>query len=189
MELMTWRKILTEPIFFDTDCISAFLWVRNESLLARIYPGRIFIPQDVYQELSNPVVLHLKERIDILIKQNKAEVIKIDVGTDEYNLYYKLTHNPDSQHKIIGRGEAAVLSLAKKHNGIVGSNNLRDISKYIEEFSLKHITTGEILIEALNRNFITEEEGNKIWEMMIKKRRKLGADTFTEYIRKQTDKK
>ena len=25
---------MTEPLFFDTDCISAFLWVDNESILA-----------------------------------------------------------------------------------------------------------------------------------------------------------
>ena len=27
---------LTEPLFFDTDCLSAFLWVNNQSLLPRI---------------------------------------------------------------------------------------------------------------------------------------------------------
>lgn len=38
--------------------------------------------------------------------------------------------------------------LSEKHNGILGSNNLRDVKPYVEEFSLEHMTTGDILIEA-----------------------------------------
>lgn len=30
---------LTKKIYIDTDCISAFLWVGNESLLSQLYPG------------------------------------------------------------------------------------------------------------------------------------------------------
>jgi hypothetical protein len=58
---------LTDSLFFDTDCISAFLWVRNESLLPQLYPGRIVIPRPVYEELSNPRIAHLRVRIDALI--------------------------------------------------------------------------------------------------------------------------
>lgn len=32
---------LIDSIFFDTDCISAFLWVKNESLLEKMYSGKI----------------------------------------------------------------------------------------------------------------------------------------------------
>lgn len=49
---------------------------------------------------------------------------------------------------MIGKGEAASISLAKEHNGIVASNNLSDIAYYIEKFKLKHITTGDILLES-----------------------------------------
>ena len=43
---------MTEPLFFDTDCISAFLWVNNESILSKLFPGRIVIPKEVYDELK-----------------------------------------------------------------------------------------------------------------------------------------
>lgn len=62
----------------------------------------------------------------------------------------------DSGHKIIGNGEAASIALAKKYEVIVANNNLK---------------------------LITEEEGNYIWEQMINKRRKLGANTFSEYLK------
>ncbi|GBF32097.1 hypothetical protein DCCM_0288 [Desulfocucumis palustris] len=64
----------------------------------------------------------------------------------------------------------------------MASNNLKDISSYISEFELKHITTGDILIEALEKGFITEDDGNIIWASMLAKRRKLGVLSFPEYI-------
>ena len=73
--------------------------------------------------------------------------------------------------------------MANKYDGILGSNNLRDIKFYVEKFSLKHITTGDILIEAYKRNLITEQEANAVWANMLAKRRKLGADSFTEYFK------
>ena len=175
---------MTEPLFFDTDCLSAFLWVNNQSLLSQMYPGRIVIPSAVYAELSNPRVSHLKERIDTMIADHTAQVKTIDVGTVEYELFRKLTSNPDPGHLIIGNGEAAAIALAKEQNGILASNNLRDITVYVEEYNLQHMTTGDILKEALERNLITEDIGNQLWQDMIKKRRRLGYDTFSDYLQK-----
>ena len=49
-------------------------------------------------------------------------------------------------------------------------------------FSLKHITTGDILVEAFNAQLITEKEANIIWRNMLKKKRKLGANSFSDYL-------
>lgn len=46
-------SILTNSIFFDTDCISDFLWVNNECILEKLYYGKIVIPKEVYNELRN----------------------------------------------------------------------------------------------------------------------------------------
>jgi len=114
---------LIDSLFFDTDCISAFLWVNEEFLLSQLYPTKIVIPQEVYKELSNPSILWMKKRIDILVNQNIVIIENIDVDSDEYEIYYKLTQAPEGTHKIIGKGEAASISLAKKHGGILASNN------------------------------------------------------------------
>jgi predicted nucleic acid-binding protein len=174
---------LTDSLFFDTDCISAFLWVRNESLLPQLYPGRIVIPRPVYEELSNPRIAHLKVRIDALISADQAEIVEITVGTEEYNVFYKLTVEPDKGQKLIGKGEASSIALAKENDGIVASNNLRDIGNYVEEYQLKHITTGEILIDAYNKGLITEVVGNTIWASMLAKQRKLGAASFSDFLK------
>lgn len=101
----------------------------------------------MYDEINIPTIPHLKSRIDQLVTKGSAEIVSIDIGTEEYALYRDLTRNHDS-NKIIGKGEAASISLAKKHNGILGINNLRDVKPYVEEFSLEHMTTGDILVEA-----------------------------------------
>ena len=176
---------MTESLFFDTDCICAFLWVRNESLLPRLYPGRIVIPRPVYTELCRPGIPHLKERVDDLLAQNLVSIQEIDITSEEYRTYYQLTECPENGHKVIGNGEAASISLAKQHGGVVASNNLRDIQSYISEYNLKHMTTGDILIDAYNRKFITEDEGNIIWANMLAKRRKIGAASFTDYLKQK----
>ena len=173
---------MTDLLFFDSDCISAFLWVKEQNLLVMLYPGRIVIPKPVYDELAYPTTPQLKQRIDSLISNRQAVLETISVDSDTYNLYQKLTTAPDEGHVIIGPGEAASIAMAKTLGGIVASNNLKDISSYINEFDLKYITTGDILIEAMKKGYITESEGNTIWASMLSKRRKLGASSFSEYI-------
>ncbi len=174
---------MTDLIFFDTDCISAFLWVNNECLLSKLYFGNIVIPMQVYNELSNPRVAWMKNRIDTLLNKGVASLEDINVDSKEYDLYYKLTRAPEKKHKIIGKGEAACISLAKNHSGIIASNNLRDIKDYVEEFGLNYITTGDILVEAYKKGLIDENQANIIWKDMLNKRRKLGASSFTDYLR------
>lgn len=173
---------LIDSLFFDTDCISAFLWVGEEFLLSQLYSTKIIIPQEVYKELSNPSISWMKTKIDILVNQNIAVIESINVGSDEYETYYKLTQKPQGVHKIIGKGEAASISLAKKHGGIVASNNLKDIKDYIDEFNLKYTTTADILVEAYEKGLINEQQGNTIWMNMLKKRRKIGGASFSDYL-------
>ena len=83
---------MTEKIFFDSDCVSAFLWVERQSLLGLLYPGRIVIPDAVYRELSNPAVRQLRERIDKMLAMHFARLEHIDLRTEEYGLYQKNDH-------------------------------------------------------------------------------------------------
>lgn len=94
--------MLTEPLFFDTDCLSAFLWVKRQSLLAQLYPGRIVIPMQVYRELSYPGIPHLKARIDFMIESRKAMVGSFDVGSPEHSLYVKLTQSGFALSSALG---------------------------------------------------------------------------------------
>lgn len=175
---------MTESLFFDTDCISAFLWVNKTSILQQLYPGKIIIPKQVYTELSRPNMPHLKQRLDVLINTGDAKIMDILTESNDYNLYLQMTNNPQNGYKIIGQGEAASLILAKTNNGIIASNNLRDIEQYIKDWNLKSTTTADILVESYKNGLITENNGNIIWANMLSKKRKIGANSFTEYLNK-----
>lgn len=162
------------------ESISGFICI-----LPKLFPGRIVIPKEVYDEISHlggNRVKGLKAQIDLMIQSNDITIETIMVGTDTYDLYQKLTISPDLGHKIIGRGEVACISLAKEKHGILASNNLKDISDYVEEYQLTHMTTGDIMKMALDAGYITEEQGNTIWSNMIARRRKLGFASFSDYL-------
>lgn len=172
-----------DALFLDTDCLSAFLWVDEENLLYALYPGRLVIPGQVRAELS--YVPKLKSKTDALIACGKAAVEDIETGTEAAELYYILTEVPSRGHVPIGRGEAACIALAKITDGILASNNLRDVSLYVQEFELRLLTTGDILVEAYHRQQIDEEQGNTIWAKMLARRREIGANTFSEFLHRQ----
>lgn len=176
---------MTDDYFFDTDCLSAFLWVNGESILEKLYPHRIILPSQVYDELNR--VPFLVNRVNIMLANDTANIGSMIADTDEYMDYVKMISSPDDGHKIIGRGEAAGIAMVKARGGILASNNLRDISDYVEEFNIAHITTGDILVEAYDQDVITEDEGNQLWTEMISKRRMLPTDTFSEYLKYKKD--
>lgn len=174
---------MTSDYFFDTDCLSAFLWINNMNILHELYGGKIILPEPVYQELSNPSIPHIKQRVDVMIDSKDVSVKLINTGTKEYRLYSELIRGKKGQ-KSIGRGEAGGIALAKTYNGILASNNYKDIAPYIKEYGLKHIDTGQILLEALKKGLITEADGNNIWSKMLAKKRMLPASSFSEYLQK-----
>lgn len=94
---------MTKELFIDTDCISAFLWVGNESLLSQLYPGKVVMPKPVYDEIDRPNLSWMKARADILV-------------------------------------------------------------------------------DAYKRGIIDENQGNSIWANMLRKRRRLGAASFSDYL-------
>lgn len=108
----------------------------------------------------------------------------IEFGTASFRLYRKFTANPEPGHAIIGNGEASALALAKEHNGIIASNNFRDIAPYISELKVNYTTTGDILIEAYESGLINLTEAESIWKTMIKEDCWIGANTFGEYLNK-----
>jgi len=122
---------MTKKLFFDTDCLSSFLWVNQENLLLRLYPGRIIIPNEVAAELSNPCIPHIRRKMNHMNSLGQLEKKQIVNGSEESRLFYEMIANPDKQVALIGKGEAAALALAKVYEGILASNNIKDILYYV----------------------------------------------------------
>ena len=179
---------MTNDLFFDTDCLSSFLWINDTNILQALYAGKIVIPDPVYREMSNPCIPHIKKRADALLDNHVATVHQLDVDKEEYKLYRDLLKENDGG-KAIGKGEASGIALAKVYGGVLASNNYADIVPYIKKYNLKHVDTGHILLEAFEKGIITEQDGNDIWQKMLDKNRKLPSASFTEYRKIVCDKK
>ncbi|NMB41152.1 MAG: hypothetical protein GX996_04365 [Firmicutes bacterium] len=174
---------MISKLFFDTDCLSAFLWVSREDILFDLFPGKIVLPKQVYDEFCHPSIPHFKRKIDQFTQGDKLSIKEILLDTEEYHLYYELSFSPPKGETVIGKGEAAVIVLARAYNGIIASSNFRDVAKYARKYNLKHLGTGDILIAAFKAEHIDEVEGNNIWQNMLAKRRALPKPTFSEYLR------
>jgi len=177
---------LTEDYFFDTDCLSAFLWVREESILTKLYPGRIILPAQVYNELGK--VPRLFARVNALRSNGDIRIESMLVGSEEYDDYLRMTTDPEEGMRVIDSGEAAGIAMVKQRGGILASNNTRDITQYVKKYALQHKTTGDIMIDAMEAGIITEAEGNVIWAEMIRRRRFLPTHTFTEFLNSKSGK-
>lgn len=127
---------------------------------------------------------HLKQKTDLLIDAGEVSIGTIIAGTDESMLYISLTSRPEQGVRIIGRGEAAAIVLAKQNDGILASNNLRDIMPYVRRFGLRHTTTADILLETFQKELITVAQGDTIWADMLKKQRKLPDSSFAAYLKR-----
>ena len=51
--------------------------------------------------------------MDLLIENGEVRTADIEVGTEEFELYNRFIFNPEAGHKIIGKGEASAIALAK----------------------------------------------------------------------------
>ena len=78
---------MIDSLYFDSDSISAFLWVKEQSLLALLYPGMIVIPKPAYEELSYPTTPHLKQRIDVFVPQ--VQLFNADGEEETVDIYTK----------------------------------------------------------------------------------------------------
>lgn len=96
---------MIDDLFFDTDCLSAFLWINNTNILHELYGGRIVLPEPVYQELSNPSIPHIKQRADSMIASKDISVKTIETDTEEYKLYAEL---------VQGKNGRKILDVAKR---------------------------------------------------------------------------
>lgn len=65
---------MIDRLFFDTDCISSFLWVKQESIILKLYPGKIVLPMQVYVELSNPSIPHIGQKANRLCELGKLSI-------------------------------------------------------------------------------------------------------------------
>lgn len=169
---------MIKRVFFDTDCISSFFKVGERNVIEDLFNARVVFPEEVYEELSHPGVPHLKKQADSMLAKGTASVEAINVGSNAFFIFRKLT-SPYNR-PVIGKGEGAAIALAYTEGGILASNNLRDVARYVEEYDLEHYTSLKILIMAEEQGLLTGLECESIWRAMKKNGIKLPEGNYEE---------
>lgn len=167
-----------KPIFYDTDVLSCFLSIHDVTLLKKLF-DKIIIPYEVFKELKRAP--YIFSDVLKLINENFLEVWDDDVGSETHKLFLSLHYG--YEFDPIGKGEAAAIALAVINNGILASNNTKDVSKAVKKFKIKRIKTGDIFVKAFEEGLISENQANDLWKKMISKNRYLTANSFSEYLK------
>jgi len=182
--------MMERKVFLDTDFLCSFLWIGRTNYLAKVLPGyEVIVPYQTASEIKRP----LKGLIPLQAKYHAAksngdfiEADDFDTGSSEYKDYLCLTHGL-GYPKAIGSGEAAGIVLAKKHHGVLASNNLRDIADFVEHFGIALITTCDILLALYDQCFLNEKELSKVFSDMLKQGRQLPFPTFSALLQARED--
>lgn len=125
----------------------------------------IAIPRAVYDELCNyqgkVKGRTFKSVINNYLQRGQIQIY--DLSSNDWKLKESMT-SAKSGNLIIGDGEAEAIILTIKNNGILASNNLKDVIYYVDKYKLNHITTSDIICELYVRKFIDVNTASQIWK-------------------------
>ena len=171
-----------KSIYFDSDILSAFLEINRTDLLENEF-SQIIISDVVKEELFNPNTPQIiKSNLQNLLDKDFVEVIKVEIDSDEFEYIFLFEIDPING-KIIGEGESATIALAILNEGVVASNNLKDICVYINKYDLSYITIPMILVNSYNDDLINKKEADDIWVKMLNNGIYLPDNSFSEYFK------
>lgn len=176
-----------KPIFYDSDFLICFLEIGEVELLFNLF-SKIVIPSPVYLELSkeqSPKII--KDTLKSLIDEKKVEVKELEFNTQEYIKYLCIKKGYWTNNKPIGMGESSAMALAIVNNGIIASNNLKDIFEICKEFDVPILTSAIFLAKLYELNFISMNHAERIWKKILDINQILPKGTFGEYFEELYD--
>jgi hypothetical protein len=106
----------------------------------------------------------------------KIPVIQFPVKVEIIKEYAMLT-------KRFGEGESACMAVARFEKEFIASSNLKDIKAYCEEHRIIYFTTMDLLVEAIRKKIMTEEECDLFIADVKAKGSKLPCNTMKEYLK------
>jgi predicted nucleic acid-binding protein len=165
-------------LIVDTDFVSNFGCVDRIDIIIDQYAPNIILIDVVENELKNPKIEHIYNRLKGFIDKGDIKQYSIISSSEIGREFISL-----SWQSGLGDGEAACLAYCKINGGILGSNNLSDIYNYCRDNNIKIITTADVLKKSFENKYITLTEGKKILAKMLKKERKIGYNTFEELLK------
>lgn len=172
---------LNKPVFYDTDCLECFLFVDAGYVLEEMF-SKIIIPEQVYDELTFKTAPSIIKTNFKKLKKGFVEIKQIQFASPEYIAFKSIEKGFWSKtNRICGSGESAAMALAHLNKGVVASNNLSDVSEYVESLDIELITSSMILSKAVEDEIISKNTANQLWKDMIDNGMNLPKDSFSDY--------
>ena len=171
----------TTITIYDSDCISSFLKINEVKLLKKLF-SQILVPKQVYDEITTPDSYWQVRKLAISLKNNGyLKIIPIETSYQSLKNYNSMIKG--KWGRPIGRGEAAALSLAILNNGIIASNNLKDVKDIAQKNSIPIMTSSIILTALYEKGVLSKSEVESVWAEMKKRDTILPTKTFEIYYK------
>lgn len=88
----------------------------------------------------------------------------------------------------MGQGESAAISMvlyAEDETACLASNNLNDVSRYVENYGITLWTTADVLVKAEELGIITHKFAIDLWDKMYEDGLYLPEGAYEEYIKRK----
>lgn len=137
-------------IVVDSDVLIHFAKGDSLSLLPSIFPEyQYIILSNVYDEVKS-----LQVQLDNQMRFLKNITLETFAPTGDMLLEYARLSD------TFGDGESACMAYCKFSHDVVGSSNLKDISKYCKDNGITYISTVDFLYYAYRRKVMTAKQCN-----------------------------
>ena len=180
-------------VISDTDFLSSFLWRNQFGIVTKLFAKLgmdIVIPQAVIEELGYSIRTRERLQTPLIRLDNKKEKVQgagevyirdIDPFSDMGIKYNELKES-------MGQGESAAISMllySEEKPACLASNNLKDISKYVEDYGITLWTTADVLVKAEELGIITHESAINLWDKMLEDNLYLPENSYEEYSKRK----
>ena len=161
-----------KKIILDADVIIHFVKGGLIGVLPNILPNKMYVPEVVYQESLSR---QYQTPIDNLFNFKLVYALEIKSDLKVFAEYNRLK-------KLFGKGESACMAYCRYNDDVIGSSNLKDITRYCEKHGIVFLTTIDFLVAAFEAGRLSEAECDEFIYNVKLKKSKLPCNTIAEYL-------
>jgi hypothetical protein len=168
-------------ILIDADVVSHFVTAGEHGELNKIFKNPIQILDKVLTEATR--IPSRKIIVDSMVANGILSVLPFpEDEPDVKETYFWIKKMMDK-----GDGESATMAVARHHNNIIASSNLRDIKSYCTNHRIDYLTTMDFLCHALEQGLWTEARCNDFISKVLAKKSKLPCTKMTDHTCRTLD--
>ena len=164
---------INKIILLDADVVIHFIKGGQLLVLPTIFPNDLYMLDVVFDELKKR--RSLRKYYENLFSFGLIKSISFGSDIRIIQEYARLK-------KRFGHGESACMAYCKFKPNILASSNVRDIKAYCEENNIEYLTTLDFILEAKNKEILSEADCDYFIDQIFLKGSFLSHRTIQDYI-------